>query len=264
MKRKLLIMTALAVFSLAVRAQGTVNDMTRDFGARVSASVDKKVMKGLHVSADAEWRLTDDFSNPGRFQVGAGVSYKISPMFKVGGGYLFIERRNSEGKWKPRHRVYLDGTASLRAGDWRFSLKERLQLTCREVGNTFQKNPNSLELKSRLKVSYKGFLDVTPYAYAELRNVFNDPACSATWNSSTHTYSDYSFLGYGDAYVNRIRGSLGAEWKLSKSHALDFFVLTDYCYDKVIDTDKAGTTLNALTYDQALNIALGVGYTFSF
>lgn len=254
----------LAAFPLAASAQGTVNDLETDFGARLSASVDKKVAKGLHVGVDAEARLSDNFGNLGRLQAGIGVSYKVNQYFKVGGGYMLIGKKNSEGEWNPRHRFYLDGQGSLRAGDWRFSLKERLQLTCREVGNPYQANPNSLALKSRFKVSYRGFLDVTPYTYVELRNVFNDPLCSATWNSSTKTYSNYSFLGYGDTYLNRVRGALGAEWKLSRSHALDFFLLADYCYDKDIDTNAEGTTLKALTYDQAFNVGIGIGYSFSF
>ena len=119
-------------------------------------------------------------------------------------------------------------------------------------------------LKSRFKVSYKGFASVTPYGYVEVRNVFNDPRCSATWSTASQAYTDYSFKGYSDAYVNRIRGSLGLEWKLSKQHALDFYVLGDYCYDKNIDTNSSGTKLKSLTYDQAFNMALCIGYQFSF
>ena len=164
----------------------------------------------------------------------------------------------------PRHRVYMDGSLNFKAGDWRFSLKERLQLTHRDVGNIYQNNPNSLALKSRFKISYKGFQSITPYGYVELRNVFNDPSVKATWSTTSLAYTDYSFGGYNDAYINRVRGSLGAEWKLSKNHALDFFLLTDYNYDKDIDTDAAGTTLRSLTWDQSLKVSLGLGYKFSF
>ena len=245
-------------------AQGTVNDLETDFGARVGVSVDKKIVKGLHVEADGEIRLSDNLSTFGRFNLGLGVSYKISPVFKIGVGYQFIEKKNSSSEWKPRHRFYADASATLKAGDWRFSLKERLQLTHRDVNNVYQSNPNSLMLKSRFKVSYKGFASVTPYGYVEVRNVFNDPRCSATWSTASQAYTDYSFKGYSDAYVNRIRGSLGLEWKLSKQHALDFYVLGDYCYDKNIDTNSGGTKLKSLTYDQAFNMALCIGYQFSF
>lgn len=132
------------------------------------------------------------------------------------------------------------------------------------MNNAYQDTPNALALKSRLKVAYKGFFNITPYGYVELRNVFNDPSCSAKWDETSQSYSDYSFNGYKDIYVNRVRGSLGLEWKLNKQHALDFYVLGDYCYDKNIDTNSKGTTLKSLTYDQCFNMAFCVGYQFSF
>ena len=261
---KKLVSLMIALLPLAVFAQGTVNDLDTDFGARVGVSVNKKIAKGFHVVADGEFRLSDNFSTLGRYNLGLGVTYKISPVFKIGAGYQFIEKLNSSSEWKPRHRFYADASATLNAGGWRFSLKERLQLTHRDVGNVFQNNANSLALKSRFKVSYKGFTSVTPYGYVEVRNVFNDPACSATWSTTSQAYANYSFLGYTDAYVNRVRGSLGLEWKLSKQHALDFYVLGDYCYDKNIDTNSSGTKLKSLTYDQAFKTALCIGYQFSF
>ena len=265
MRFKYLILSALILIPSLSFAQGTVTTEDPGFGARFSVDLNKKIVKGFHVEAGAEMRLSDNFSNLDRYQAGLGLTYKFNDYFKVGAGYLFIEKKNSSDVWKPRHRFYLDGTVSLRAGHWRFALKERLQLTHRDVNNLYQNNPNSLALKSRLKVSYKGISAfLTPYGYVELRNVFNDPSCSATWSEAAQAYSNYSFLGYGDAYFNRLRGGLGLEWKLSKHHALDFFVLGDYCYDKMIDTNAEGTKLKSLTYSQGFLGHVGVGYQFSF
>ena len=97
-----------------------------------------------------------------------------------------------------------------------------------------------------------------------MKNIFNDPACTATYNTATASYSNYSFTGYTDTYVNRLRGGLGLEWKLNQHNALEFYGLLDYCYDKNIDTNKTGTRLKSLTYDQKLRPTLGVGYKFSF
>lgn len=262
---RLLLICALVLSSAGLAsAQGSVNAMDNDFGGRISVTADKKIVKGVHLFAEGEVRFSDNFSSMGRYQAGLGFTWKIMDVFKVGTGYNLIQKQNSEGNWKPRHRVYLDGAVNLRAGDWRFSVKERLQFTHRDVNNTYQNNPNSLALKSRFKIAYKGLQDVTPYGYIELRNVFNDPSVKATWSTASQAYADYSFGGYNDAYINRIRGSLGAEWKLSKQHALDFFLLTDYNYDKNIDTNSEGTKLKSLTYDQGLNVSMGIGYKFSF
>ena len=241
-----------------------VGGLSTDFGARLSAGVDKKLAKGLHLGVDGEVRFADNFSSLGRWQAGVGLTYKVNPYLKVGGGYIFIDKLNSSGEWTPRHRAYLDVRGSLRSGDWRFSLKERLQLTCRNADgmNVYQSNPNALALKSRLKAEYKGFGSVSPYAYAEARIALNDPACSAVWNGTS--FSDYSFNGYTDTYLNRIRGAVGLSWKLSKQHALDFSVLGDYCYDKEVDTNASGTKLKSISYERAFNTHICVGYTFSF
>lgn len=263
-KRLYILIILLAAFPGLSKAQGTDNELENDFGARVSVTADKKIVKGFHWTVDGEARLSDNFRDFGRYQFGTGLTYKISPYLKVGAGYIFIEKKNSSGEWKPRHRFYGDVAGSYRAGAWKFSLKERLQLTHRDVGNPYQSTPNSLTLKSRLKVSYDATLSLTPYAYVEARTVFTDPAFSAVWNPSGQTYSDYEFLGYKDTCFNRLRGSLGMDWKLDNTNAFDFFILTDYCRDKNIDTNKEGTKLKSLTYDRGLVVSIGIGYTFSF
>lgn len=264
MKKAATLFLVLALPCMA-KAQVSYNDVDTDFGGRMSVSLDKKIKKGLHVSLDGEIRMKDDYNTLGRYQAGAGISWKASRMFKFGAGYIFFARRKSSvSEWKPRHRAYGDASLTLRYGDWHFSVKERLQLTHRDGVNKYQNTPNLLELKSRVKVAYKGFSDWTPYGYAEVRNVFNDPTCNAVWSTTYNTFTDYSFTGYDAAYFNRCRGVLGAEWKLSRNHSFDFFLIGDYCYDKVIDTDKSGTTLKSLGFDRGLQFSTGIGYTFSF
>lgn len=245
-----------------VRAQNTENDLTTDFQGRISAGVSKKIIKGLHVNFDAQMRLKDNFGKVGRVQAGVDVSYKPLKWLKTSVGYLFMENRNSSGVWKMRHRLYADLAASVDFGSWRFSLKERLQLTHKDVGNGFQHVPNLLELKSRLKVTYRGWQYWRPYAFVELRNCFNEPTCSAKWNGSS--YTDYQFLGYTSGYLNRVRGALGVEWHITREHALDFYLMADYCHEKNIDTNKEGTILKSLTWDRSVHPVFGIGYKFSF
>jgi len=254
-----------AVLPLLASAQVTVNDLETEFAARVGATLDKKIVRGLHVNVSGEGRLTDNFSSLSRFDAGVGVTYKLNNYFKFGAGYIFIDRLSSSEEWKIRHRIYTDAKFTLKAGDWNFSVKERLQLTHKDV-NAYkhQTTPNLLALKSRLQVAYKGNPWLTPYCYVELRNVFNDPACSATWSTASQTFTDYSFTGYTDAYLNRVRGSLGLEWALDSHNSLDFYLLADYCYDKNVDTAKKGTVLKSISYDRTFLGTICVGYQFSF
>ncbi len=150
-------------------------------------------------------------------------------------------------------------------GDWRFSLRERLQFTHKAYGiNPCQEVRNSLDLKSRLSVKYRGFKSIEPYAYAEIRNTFNAPRCSATYNSADDSWSDYEFLGYSHSYINRVRGALGLEWNVTKRHGLDFRIMYDYLHDLKIDTDKSGAKLKSLSWRNGSNAILCVGYKFSF
>ncbi len=263
--RKTLLAALLAIAPFAAQAQIQESEMDYGFGARISAEADKKLAKGLHLSASGEVRSLDRFTDPYRLQADLGVSYKINKYFKVGGGYALIEKKGSGGAWKMRHRVWSDATLSLGSGDWRFSLKERLQMTHKSVNAVKkQSTPNSLALKSRAKVSYKGLGIWEPYAYAELRNVFNDPSCSAVWDDASETFDDYTFTGYNDAYFNRYSGCIGTEISLARHHALDVFLLTQYCREKEIDTGKGGTVLKSITYARGLYTSVGVAYKFSF
>jgi hypothetical protein len=267
MKKLIMILVAAALPLMSFGQDYVISesDLEYDFGARVGATVDKKLTKGLHLELFTEGRLTDNFSSFSRVDARLGVSYKINDIFKVSAGYMLIEKLSSSNNWKTRHRVFTDASVTLHAGDWRFSVKERLQLTHKDV-NTIkhQTTPNSLTLKSRAKVWYKGYTHLTPYGYVEVRNVFNDPSCTATWSNASEAFGNYQFLGYDHAYVNRIRCCIGAEWAFDRHNSLDFYLLNDYCKDKEIDTYAEGTKLRSLYYNRTFNTAICVGYKFSF
>jgi len=265
MKTQTLLLSLFLLVPGLSRAQGTVNALENDFSTRTSLEIDKKLAKGLHLSAGYELRTEDYLSKIDRHQLSLDLSYKFSDYLKGGVGYTFYDRYGTNSGWEPRHRLSAHLTFGYRLGDWRFSLRETLRLTHKTASlNEFQEVRNPLELKSRFKIQYKGIENLEPYAFLELKNIFNDPACSATWDSSTSSYSDYSFLGYNDGYIKRYRGGLGLEWSLSKHHSLDLYGLFDYGYEKNIDTNKEGTKLKSLTYDQSFKTTIGVGYKFSF
>ena len=266
--RNILIIALVAALPQIASAQSytiPVSDLETDLGARLELSIDKKITKGLHVEAFTEGRMTDNFGNLSRVDAGLGVSYKVNDYLKLGTGYIMINKESSSGTWKMRHRAYFDATGTLHADDWRFSLKERIQLTHKDVNTVkHQTTPNSLELKSRIKVAYKAIQHLEPYGYVEMRNVFNDPSCTATWSSATETFGYYSFTGYNHAYINRLRGCIGAEYKLDRHNSLDLHILADYCKDKTIDTYSGGTNLRSLYWQPSFNTAICLGYTFSF
>lgn len=241
------------------------NAQENSFKSRFSASADWKIAKGLHLETGYELRTKDSWNGIERHMVNVGMSYKVCKFLKVGADYDFIGHYNSASVFKPRHRFGAEVTGTVDAGNWRFSLRERLQFTHKSYGvNRYQEARNDFDLKSRAKVAYRGLKSWEPYAYVEIRNTFNAASFNASYDSASASYSDYEFLGYNDAYVNRVRGAVGVEWKINEHHGIDFKLMQDWEKDKDIDTNKEGTKLKAYAVEKSFNTILAIGYCFSF
>lgn len=247
-------------------------------GGRLSISADKKLARGLHVNIEEEMRMNDNFASFSRLQTTLGVNYKVNSHFKVGVGYALVApySSNNNAFKAVRHRLMLDATGSLRTGDWRFSLKERLQATYRTGDmNTYQAPRTALTLKSRLKVSYKGLRRIEPYAFAEIRNTLNAPVIVAAYNIADSTWLSTTtglakneagwFLdGFNGSYVNRLRGAIGFEYQIDKRNSLDICLLADYVMDKVVDANAEGTKLKSYTRETGFIGWLTAAYCYSF
>ncbi len=262
-------------FPVLATAQTDVT-LAPEFGGRISLSLDKRITKGLHVSLEEEVRFDNNFGSLDRLQTTLALSYKVHPNIKLGLGYALINGygASSESFKNPRHRLLADVTGTLHYGNWNFSLKERFQLT-RRTGdfNVYQNPQNALTLKSRVKALYKGFGKVQPYAYFEVRNYLNAPVIEAAYDGNVYvTLDDYSeegeagwFLkGFKGGYVNRLRGSLGADIRLDKRNTLNFYILCDYLMEKQVDANAEGTKLKSYTKETGFRGWIGAGYEFAF
>lgn len=277
MKTRTLVIFAivLSVFGFpSVKAQTDV-DLDPEVGGRLSVSIDKKLARGLHISLEEEIRMDNNFGSFDRFHTTLGLSYKVNDYLKLGVGYAMINPySSSDGAFKSsRHRLMLDATGSLRFGDWRLSLRERFQATYRSDDmNEYQNPRTALTLKSRLKLSYKGLRRLEPYAYVELRNTLNAPVISASYDGTNYLTSALS--QYGEAgwfidswtgmYVNRVRGSIGFEYRLSKASRIDISLLADRIVDKVVDANAEGTKLKSYTRETGFVGWINIGYSYSF
>jgi len=256
------------------------DDDSDGFGARFSAEADYRISRGFHLSVSEEIRLGGR-NIMDRSHTQLGISYKINDYLKVGGAYTAIaaykddvtileDNSTMTRYWYDwRHRVSGYVMGSFKAGQWKFSLRERIQGTyrTRELNN-LQDPQMEWVLRSRLKVAYKcRTVPLEPYAYFEPRLVLN----GAKWSeeSVTPEFENAVFLGHKDVYFNRLRGAVGVEWRLARRHSLDFYCLYDRLRDKEIDARKEGSekgeTLKAQTFFVTGNrVSVGVGYKFSF
>lgn len=276
--KKSVLTIALIVFAgfgfPSLKAQTDV-DLDPEFGGRLSVSIDKKLARGLHVSLEEEIRMDNNFSSFDRFHTTLGLSYKVNDYLKLGVGYAMINPYSSSNSAfkSSRHRLMLDATGSLRFGDWRLSLRERFQATYRSGDmNEYQNPRTALTLKSRLKVSYKGLRRIEPYAYVELRNTLNAPVISASYDGTNYLTSALSQYGeagwfidsWSGVYVNRVRGSVGFDYRLSKASSIDVSLMADRIMDKVVDANAEGTKLKSYTRETGFVGWINIGYSYSF
>ena len=273
MKRIIIALAALLAVSTA--AAQTEETLDPDFGGRLAVSMDKKLVRGLHLRLEEEVRFDNAFASFNRFHTTLGLSYKLNKYLKLGAGYALINPYNSDsGAFKSaRHRFMVDATASVRFGSWRLSLKERFQATYRSGDmNEYQNPRTALTLKSRLKLQYKGFQRFEPYAALELRNTLNAPVINANYNGTYYLTDGLSRTGepgwfidsWTGCYVNRLRGSLGFEYSFSRASAVDVSLLADYVMDRVVDANAEGTRLKSYTYESGFIFWITAGYTYSF
>lgn len=276
--KKSVLTIALIVFAgfgfPSLKAQTDV-DLDPEFGGRLSVSIDKKLARGLHVSLEEEIRMDNNFGSFDRFHTTLGLSYKVNDYLKLGLGYAMINPYSSSNSAfkSSRHRLMLDATGSLRFGDWRLSLRERFQATYRSGDmNEYQNPRTALTLKSRLKLSYKGLRRLEPYAYIELRNTLNAPVISASYDGTNYLTSALSQYGeagwfidsWSGVYVNRVRGSVGFDYRLSKASSIDVSLMADRIMDKVVDANAEGTKLKSYTRETGFVGWINIGYSYSF
>ena len=261
----------------SLRAQTAV-DLDPELGGRFSFSADKKLARGLHLRLEEEVRMDGNFSSFNRFHTTIGITYKPVSYLKLGFGYALINPySSSDNAFKSaRHRLMFDAGGTLRFGDWRLSLKERLQATYRSGDmNLYQSPRTAWTLKSRLKLSYKGLRRMEPYAYAELRNTLNAPVIHAAYNTASDTWvspttglakneAGWFLNGFTGCYVNRLRGAVGVEYRLDKRNSFDLCLMLDHVSDKVVKANAEGTKLKSYTRETGFIGWLTATYNYSF
>ena len=263
------------LFPMAAISQTDVA-LDPEFGGRVSVELDKKIVKGLHVNLEEEVRFDNNFGSLNRLQTTVGLNYKVNEFLKMGAGYALINGYSSNNQTfkNMRHRFMFDVKGTLKVDNWNLSLKERFQLTHRTGDyNAYQNPANALTLKSRVMAKYCGFGSVEPYAFFELRNYLNAPVISAAYDGTNYLTLDsydeegaagWFLTGFNGGYVNRLRGSIGMDYKINKHNTLNFFVIADYVMDKVVDANAEGTKLKSYTREKGFKAWVGAGYEFAF
>jgi len=275
MKRIFMAVALIFLATPMIKAQDDVS-LDPEFGGRLGFELDKKLSKGLHLKLEEEVRMDENFSAFDRFHTTVALNYKATENIKIGAGYALINPySSSDGAFKDaRHRIMLDAAYTFHTGDWNISIKERLQATFRTGDfNAYQNPQPAINLKSRLQAKYKGFGNIMPYGYIELRHLLNAPAISATqeddgtWVNSDgeeESTAGWFITGWNKAYMNRIRASVGINWRLDRNNTLNFYLLADYLNNYEVDANAEGTKLKSYTHETGFLGQVGACYSLSF
>lgn len=201
-----------------------------DLGSSLSAEITKRIIPGLNLSLEEDFRLRDNLSEVDRFSTTLELSYKPWKFLKLGGAYNLINYNHETKGWEVRHRYYFFATGSYRINRFTVSLRERFQSTYRVgVKETSKRANPKLYLRSRLEVEYDiRNCKFEPFASVELYNTLNDPQGNK---------------------MNKLKYTAGSKYKLNKRNSLQLY----YRYINFKDDDEGNG-----------KHMIGLGYSYKF
>lgn len=252
-------------------------------GLWTSAEIQKKLGKNFSLDAGYDFRLEGDWKQPARHAFGLGLSYKPTDYVSLSAGYVFIhdysftedEARWKDGTlngynvdhafWRNKHRATFDVTGRLPVGRFTISLRERYQYTHSPATSTtrgryrspLDENMNPEDWGGELY--YYNGIPFTKYTIEKDDKRANDrhylrSRIGVEYNIRHCAWTPYLSYEFSNdlshkVHLDKERLTVGAEWKITKQHRLDFA----YVWDNGKDDDSNGDTH-----------ALSIGYKFKF
>lgn len=222
MKNKLLtILFFLFILPPVCRSQGD------DFGIWYGLNANYSVIKKLEIDASAMIRTFKDASKIDQSYFEAGVSYKLSKHFSVAGSYRILNKLENYGEYFIRHKFFADVKVSLPIKNFSLTSRFRLDVEKKTFIESFSDKVPNYHGRIKVKLSWKiPKFPVDPY-------IADEPFMPLTGNR--------------EHFIDKNRFSLGADYKISKKHAieLEYIFQRDYT-PHIADMD-----------------IISIGYTFS-
>ena len=235
MKIRAYILAVLAAMMLCapVQAQDAISlveSSESDVQLRVGAGLEIPIGRKWEFAWNEQMRLHNNIANFDKVVSSVGFGYKPWKFLKFEAQYGFINERTSKTDndtgfkttdWQIRHRLNFDATGSVRLGNVKLSLRERVRVQFRgDSVNKYEHVNPEITLRSRLK----GALNLRngrwePYAFAEVYTTLNAVGAVNNYLREPIRYANY---------INRVRFGLGTEMKLSNSSKLDFYYMVHF------------------------------------
>lgn len=218
-----------AIILLALLLSVTAAGQKTDYGIWYEAKAEKEIWKGLRFDLEASLRTNENAANIDKFYVEPGLRYKFNDYFTAGVYYRFIDQKEKDDKYHPRHRLFVQmkGTAPSVA---RFTLSVRYRI--QQQFKTYIEDPEDEEpqwyqrVRFELDYDIKGF-PLKPYINAEMH---------------TQLFSPNEFL------ADKWRSMVGIEYTLNKKHTFGL----EYIYNDSRVTKPPFENLLGITYSVRL------------
>lgn len=200
-----------------------------------------------------------------------GLSYAPVPYLRMGAQYTLKVYGNkftaSDGSANPankflRHRATFYLTGQYSVGDWKFSLRERLDANIRTDSVNLHEKPNTdLILRHKLQAQYSiPGQPLKVYANVELFNTLNAPV------KYLNTYGTKQYLTDGTTanpyygrqfgqYLSEVRAQAGVNWRIDKLNTIGFAYRFVYGYSRDVNITKKNSHIeltNAKSYGHYL------------
>lgn len=272
-ERRIILFTLLVIMMLPMKMFA----QSDDFGMWFSAGVEKKVSSRWSLGVEGEFRTRDNMKTADRWSIGIDGGYKVTDWLKASAGYTLLFDHNLketysyyddeddedepwEGKvrrhrvanyWGARHRFNVSLTGSVTFGRLKLSLRERWQYTYRpEKTVSRDEYMYRYDLEGNLSNGYPTMTSEDKTYDGKGKNVlrsrlmadYNIPHCKVDPFASVEAYNAWS--------LQKIRYTVGADWKIGKPHTLTFY----YRYQNVRDDDDEEPNMHII----------GLGYKYKF
>lgn len=239
MKRIFLFLPFFAIVSLPMKSQEMKSEDTLRTNAveiRVGAEFNKHFNRQnltLSFSEQIRSRVYETNNTPyfRHSYTTVQLTWTPIPYLKIGAGYtlrLYGDKGWSDPNEFLRHRPFVVLTGQYKTGQWKFSLREKLDINCRtDSVNPDEKPKVDLTLRHRLHAEYAFFgKPVKVYANCELKNTLNRPTEYINKADGTERFGQY---------LCNVRAYAGVRWRINKMNALDFAYRFDYSYERDIN-----------------------------
>lgn len=281
MKRTILTVI-LMLSALLCRAQEMLEEASdNDLRARTGFGVSVNLARRLSMEWEEELRMKSNIGELDRIYSTVALAWKVNDHLKIAPEYSLVNLRDTHNSgesdqytdWDMRHRVALNVTGSVKAGQWKFSLRERPQLMIRTDSlNSMEKVANQFALRSRVMAEYSlRRYPLKPYVFVEVTNTLNTP----------DRYEGVATVGGVDLenqsyklnnYISKIRYSAGVKYRFNSHSSIDFYYRLDTgkSYDIHIDvTKKDGSlkknpVLERVTKEPYNHHIIGLFYNYAF